>query len=125
MTCPSCFTSSNRIFPRQVGNRASDRKYPIGRLARNAMDGETKDGAQIAATDRGLFTRIGDAAERLRPGCGARSAARLRLALRTRAGAPDHLARRTFHERSEEHTSELQSLMRISYAVFCLTKKKH
>src|SRR3546814_1936394 len=27
-------------------------------------------------------------------------------------------------ERSEEHTSELQSLMRISYAVFCLTKTK-
>src|SRR3546814_6991817 len=29
-----------------------------------------------------------------------------------------------FHVRSEEHTSELQSLMRISYAVFCLKKKK-
>src|SRR3546814_7112008 len=29
------------------------------------------------------------------------------------------------YERSEEHTSELQSLMRISYAVFCLNKKKH
>src|SRR3546814_4543331 len=30
-----------------------------------------------------------------------------------------------FHnDRSEEHTSELQSLMRISYAVFCLKKKK-
>src|SRR3546814_4611020 len=28
------------------------------------------------------------------------------------------------HERSEEHTSELQSLMRISYAVFCLKNKK-
>src|SRR3546814_14978600 len=28
-----------------------------------------------------------------------------------------------FFARSEEHTSELQSLMRISYAVFCLTKK--
>src|SRR3546814_3183965 len=28
------------------------------------------------------------------------------------------------HPRSEEHTSELQSLMRISYAVFCLKKKK-
>src|SRR3546814_9943709 len=28
------------------------------------------------------------------------------------------------HGRSEEHTSELQSLMRISYAVFCLQKKK-
>src|SRR3546814_2533465 len=29
-----------------------------------------------------------------------------------------------FFARSEEHTSELQSLMRISYAVFCLKKKK-
>src|SRR3546814_6523730 len=31
---------------------------------------------------------------------------------------------RNLHLRSEEHTSELQSLMRISYAVFCLKKKK-
>src|SRR3546814_3501581 len=30
----------------------------------------------------------------------------------------------TSRQRSEEHTSELQSLMRISYAVFCLKKKK-
>src|SRR3546814_9917740 len=30
-----------------------------------------------------------------------------------------------FSMRSEEHTSELQSLMRISYAVFCLKKKKN
>src|SRR3546814_6981892 len=30
----------------------------------------------------------------------------------------------TYQTRSEEHTSELQSLMRISYAVFCLKKKK-
>src|SRR3546814_10111682 len=29
------------------------------------------------------------------------------------------------YSRSEEHTSELQSLMRISYAVFCLKKKNH
>src|SRR3546814_5252917 len=39
------------------------------------------------------------------------------------AGRPDH----PWHlggGRSEEHTSELQSLMRISYAVFCLKKKK-
>src|SRR3546814_9113418 len=36
------------------------------------------------------------------------------------------LSRNVFRgiERSEEHTSELQSLMRISYAVFCLKKKK-
>src|SRR3546814_3720928 len=33
--------------------------------------------------------------------------------------------RASFELRSEEHTSALQSLMRISYAVFCLEKKKH
>src|SRR3546814_10299950 len=40
---------------------------------------------------------------------------------------PDHAVDQVpfaFHSRSEEHTSELQSLMRISYAVFCLKKKK-
>src|SRR3546814_8898076 len=44
------------------------------------------------------------------------------------AGHPVRLfherARSEFQARSEEHTSELQSLMRISYAVFCLKKKK-
>src|SRR3546814_2839971 len=40
--------------------------------------------------------------------------------LRSRDGADDDEG----PQRSEEHTSELQSLMRISYAVFCLTKKK-
>src|SRR3546814_2321285 len=34
------------------------------------------------------------------------------------------LVRMAGEDRSEEHTSELQSLMRISYAVFCLKKKK-
>src|SRR3546814_8611033 len=34
-------------------------------------------------------------------------------------------ARACAPQRSEEHTSELQSLMRISYAVFCLQQKKH
>src|SRR3546814_9455303 len=35
-----------------------------------------------------------------------------------------HNGRADANRRSEEHTSELQSLMRISYAVFCLKKKK-
>src|SRR3546814_2893303 len=43
---------------------------------------------------------------------------RARLARRARARPTRRRARR-----SEEHTSELQSLMRISYAVFCLKKK--
>src|SRR3546814_2249070 len=36
----------------------------------------------------------------------------------------DTISRFASVKRSEEHTSELQSLMRISYAVFCLKKKK-
>src|SRR3546814_1516461 len=39
------------------------------------------------------------------------------------ADVPSDNLRHAFDERSEEHTSELQSLMRISYAVFCLKKK--
>src|SRR3546814_10890632 len=39
-------------------------------------------------------------------------------------GGPDKCAFVRDELRSEEHTSELQSLMRISYAVFCLKKKK-
>src|SRR3546814_9699352 len=35
------------------------------------------------------------------------------------------LSRLEYGQRSEEHTSELQPLMRISYAVFCLKKKTH
>src|SRR3546814_2222741 len=43
-----------------------------------------------------------------------------------RPGAhPRRRADRRHHARSEEHTSELQSLMRTSYAVFCMTKKKN
>src|SRR3546814_4448616 len=40
------------------------------------------------------------------------------------AGGQRHGIDRISARRSEEHTSELQSLMRISYAVFCLKKKK-
>src|SRR3546814_7578752 len=43
---------------------------------------------------------------------------------RARVDEPVDQGREALHARSEEHTSELQSLMRISYAVFCLKKKK-
>src|SRR3546814_4747970 len=46
----------------------------------------------------------------------------LRHRVEHRPAAP---RRRLAQQRSEEHTSELQSLMRISYAVFCLKKKKN
>src|SRR3546814_1504263 len=55
-----------------------------------------------------------------------------RLPRRRYQYAPDHQAHGNMpalpcsaENRSEEHTSELQSLMRISYAVFCLKKKIH
>src|SRR3546814_8939632 len=59
------------------------------------------------------FASIRPRIELLEPG-------RCVASLRHRRAVTNHLG--TVH-RSEEHTSELQSLMRISYAVFCLTKK--
>src|SRR3546814_1273869 len=51
--------------------------------------------------------------------CSAPTSARLRW----RCSRATHPARPRPRSRSEEHTSELQSLMRISYAVFCLKQK--
>src|SRR3546814_10528414 len=79
-------------------------------------------GREIGVLDARLgFRQIGDGRRqivdrRLEP-----------VLLRTQVGAlrRDRLDRVVEDaERSEEHTSELQSLMRISYAVFCLKKKK-
>src|SRR3546814_5315533 len=53
------------------------------------------------------------------PGTGAASRRAVACARRLRCGSVPPAGR----ARSEEHTSELQSLMRISYAVFCLKKK--
>src|SRR3546814_8845511 len=47
-----------------------------------------------------------------------------RIAIIRPAGSGAGAKGEQFELRSEEHTSELQSLMRISYAVFCLKKKK-
>src|SRR3546814_5078846 len=52
-----------------------------------------------------------------RTGAGSLRGPSITLRRKSRDGAWDD-------QRSEEHTSELQSLMRISYAVFCLKKKK-
>src|SRR3546814_3464317 len=67
--------------------------------------------------------------------CRAAAAVRSRLPVVQHPAAEHRQRRRKVHRRhrgadrrqrprSEEHTSELQSLMRISYAVFCLKKKK-
>src|SRR3546814_1793103 len=73
---------------------------------------------------RGAF-RYGGRGERAACHCGPGRAARLcavAAAAGVAVGGSSHALRRG-GARSEEHTSELQSLMRISYAVFCLKKK--
>src|SRR3546814_10766282 len=68
--------------------------------------------------------RFADAAERA-PRVPKRSLVAFRIAVAIAVRADGHVAslRSRRRSRSEEHTSELQSLMRISYAVFCLKKK--
>src|SRR3546814_2143136 len=53
----------------------------------------------------------------------ARSEHKNRMTPATSSAVPKRLSGVASSRRSEEHTSELQSLMRISYAVFCLKKK--
>src|SRR3546814_4019791 len=70
---------------------------------------------------------IVEAHDRQRVGAGylRRSCRRQRADRHFVAEAEDRRGRAIERQRSEEHTSELQSLMRISYAVFCLNKKNN
>src|SRR3546814_9187530 len=85
--------------------------------------------AQIADLIRSLLTGTlpGGGLEMLQPGVSRLADEVDRLlrpeTLRRAETIADHLAALGAPPRSEEHTSELQSLMRISYAVFCLKKK--
>src|SRR3546814_3951516 len=54
---------------------------------------------------------------------GSRASVPARKPSRPEDGIAAEWSRRSGQDRSEEHTSELQSLMRISYAVFCLKQK--
>src|SRR3546814_8219123 len=79
-----------------------------------------------AACRGGIFLCGRDRHRRLAPPAPAAACRRRRRARRrspARAAAAGPLLHG--HPRSEEHTSELQSLMRISYAVFCLKKKQY
>src|SRR3546814_7180313 len=77
----------------------------------------TADGAFFLRIEGGrVILEILDDGAGLRPFIEDLGFAFINLAATGHAGVPTH--------RSEEHTSELQSLMRISYAVFCLKKKK-
>src|SRR3546814_10556067 len=86
----------------------TDTLFPYTTLFRSGLAARPVRHDPCCAADRS-----GGRGRRGRPGRSGRRPARVRN--------PDRRHRR--RGRSEEHTSELQSLMRISYAVFCLTKK--
>src|SRR3546814_8711434 len=101
----------------------TDTLFPSTTLFRSTpgADGEPCQTAQLA--DRIADEEDADRQpQHIRRGLGER-----RHAERHAEGSADEKGRcaRPVELRSEEHTSELQSLMRISYAVFCLKKKNY
>src|SRR3546814_8457448 len=87
----------------------TDTLFPYTTLFRSVRRGDPAHGGSTARHRPGPGPCAGPGFPGGRPAMGARRPAAIPGLLR---------------ERSEEHTSELQSLIRISYAVFCLKKKK-
>src|SRR3546814_7956475 len=106
---PPRSTRTDTLFPYTTLFRSPNLRR--SRLDRKVLKAVVYDhcGAAIANPpdeQRSTIQPSGEAVQRLQP-------------ILHRAETDDHLS-----ARSEEHTSELQSLMRNSYAVFCLKKKK-
>src|SRR3546814_7534098 len=81
--------------------------------------------ARCACGSWGLAVVAARASDRASSFAPRRSASRISACMGSLlAGQGPESAHSSGRPRSEEHTSELQSLMRISYAVFCLKKKK-
>src|SRR3546814_9225554 len=95
----------------------TDTLFPYTTLFRSAVDEKGRGSADARSLHVGAVTvEDADGARRQHLCSGGLSVqSRRRCNLEEQAGVS---------RRSEEHTSELQSLMRISYAVFCLKKKK-
>src|SRR3546814_4535924 len=102
-----------RLPPRST---RTDTRFPYTTLFRSDADDRRRRPLRALDHAGGLPGAAG--AGRTRPGAEALSRDAGGDGTRTAARRPPFLLR------SEEHTSELQSLMRTSYAVFCLKKKK-
>src|SRR3546814_10760615 len=97
----------------------TDTLFPYTTLFRSCSCGDARVLAGNATDLPAIAGVNGATTRRFRAGTGAAVAALKSVRQRQRRPAWEPSQRR-----SEEHTSELQSLMRISYAVFCLKKKK-
>src|SRR3546814_9748370 len=84
-----------------------------------------RPGDTLACRRRGGADRMAGTADRLRPADRRVAGVAERGREHPAVAAPARAAGLGAGGRSEEHTSELQSLMRISYAVFCLKKKNN
>src|SRR3546814_4270708 len=117
---PPRSTRTDTLFPYTTLFRSQWRGSRLGR-SRKKPRRRCLRGCPAGA-GRGLRPREGGAAAALPRGQGRLQSASARAPPR----APEVCSsRRSCSARSEEHTSELQSLMRISYAVFCLKKQKY
>src|SRR3546814_2000352 len=112
----------------------TDTIFPTKTLVRSCARSGTRKHHALAQIDRDRLASIGEGEIENSLGplhLGRIEACGERIEQVKRGNRREHFAGRriqrgTFGRRSEEHTSELQSLMRISYAVFCLKKKnKH
>src|SRR3546814_2211822 len=106
-----CVSSSSIFFlmiRRPPRSTRTDTLFPYTTLFRSTGERFAQPGCTFGSSDLGVDCQR--LVIRREGGCGI-----IRIFLDFAHKAP----------RSEEHTSELQSLMRISYAVFCLKKKKH
>src|SRR3546814_3107217 len=109
------------MLPRPPGSTRTYPLFPVTTLFRSGSD---RPRSRHGVAERADRAELQDATGF--GGTFARWRHRGQLRQRTRSPAPPARARghvRLASVRSEEHTSELQSLMRISYAVFCLKKK--
>src|SRR3546814_3968509 len=111
--------SSDLVLPgddvRPARRVPCDVSLGLPRAAQGGGRDAALDGADRAVDRRDRADRVQLHVPRAAALCAPRGADRAGDGTDGRAGYQDG--------RSEEHTSELQSLMRISYAVFCLTKK--
>src|SRR3546814_1367015 len=106
------------MIRRPPGSTRTDTLFPYTTLFRSVLGGEIFDGLVVEqgidGAGDGLVVDLVHLAAKLGPPVGDD----------TSEGDVDNDHQKRGDDRSEEHTSELQSLMRISYAVFCLKQKK-